>query len=166
MADVLPVVLEPYRREELSLREQHDESGEVARHVHAPQFVEEVERGDRRSRRLLKARGSEGNHLVGGIGCDVYDYALRCDVRDRGGKCRSAYGLDDQIEAALETVDDGVGTDRAELLAALLDVAHQRRDVGATETRQLDRVLTDPASRSRDEHALRELRPRQVERAQ
>jgi hypothetical protein len=52
-------------------------------------------------------------------------------VLDRGGEGRTAYRVDDQIETALESVDDGVGTEQPQLLAALLEVAHERGDSGS-----------------------------------
>jgi hypothetical protein len=87
------------------------------------------------------------------------------DVLDRRGEGRSSNRVDDRVEVTVDRIDDGCGAERAELVAAFLDVAYECCDVGAGESRELHRVLANSSGCSRYEHALGELRAGQVERA-
>jgi hypothetical protein len=67
-AHVLPWRLELHRRRELSLLEQPDEAAEVARHVQARQFVDQVECVNPRARRTVEMGRSKGDDLVRATG--------------------------------------------------------------------------------------------------
>jgi hypothetical protein len=58
------------------------------------------------------------------------DLARWRDVLDRRGEGRSSNRVDDRVELTLDGVDDGCGAERAELVAALFDVAYECCDVG------------------------------------
>jgi hypothetical protein len=105
----------------------------------------------------------DGEHFFDLLAEDViFEFVISVPGYPRRVEGRQAVA----VELTLDRVDDGGGAERAELLAAFLDVAHERCDVGAGERCELHRVLANASGCSRHAHALCEVRSGQVERAQ